>query len=48
MNPNAIVFWLLGSGIGYLVGGVHGAVVGLVGTVGFSALMGIIDDIRNR
>lgn len=46
LNPNALMFWLLGSGVGYLLDGTHGAVVGLVVTVGFSALVGIINEVR--
>jgi hypothetical protein len=41
-NPNVLMFWGLGAGIGYLYDGTHGAVVGLVGTLACSFLVGLL------
>ena len=40
-NPMAIVFWALGACIGGLIGGWHGALMGLTTTMGFSFVMGM-------
>jgi hypothetical protein len=40
MNPQALLFWGLGAGIGALVDGGHGALVGLVGTMAVSFVVG--------
>jgi hypothetical protein len=42
MNPNAIVFWGLCSGIGYLANGTHGAIIGLVGALACSFLASLV------
>jgi hypothetical protein len=34
MNPNAIVMWAIFALVGFLIGGVHAAIIGLV--IGFS------------
>lgn len=39
LNPNAIAMWGFMAGIGYLIGGSHGAVVGLVVGLGISLLV---------
>jgi hypothetical protein len=41
-NPMAIVFWALGACIGGLIGGWHGALVGLTITMGLSFFIAIV------
>ena len=41
MNPNAIVFWTLAAIIGYLIGEVHGALVGIACAMGLSFVVSI-------
>lgn len=43
MNPNALLFWCIGAGIGYLIDAGHGALIGFLVTGGFSLLVTIID-----
>lgn len=37
-NPNAVLFWAVGAGIGYLVNGWHGALAGFVVTGSLSVI----------
>ena len=42
MNPVAIAFWIMCTGIGYLSGGTTGAVVGLTSSVAVSFVLSIL------
>ncbi len=44
LNPTAVVFWALGTGVGYLVGSdVRSAVIGLCVALAISLFMSIVD-----
>lgn len=42
LNPNALVMWGLFAGVGYLVGGAHGALIGLVAGLGVSFFVNML------
>lgn len=46
LNPGAVAFWIMCSGIGWLIDGNHGAVVGLVCSIALSLILSAIDMIR--
>lgn len=48
MNPNAIVFWLLLAGIGYLVNDIRGAITGLVVGLAVSLLVDLFSSRGRR
>lgn len=41
LNPNALLFWALGAGVGYLIDGGHGALIGFLVTGGISLLVSL-------
>ena len=41
LNPNALLFWAIGAGIGYLIDGGHGALIGFLVTGGISLLVSL-------
>lgn len=38
INPNALLLWAFGAGVGYLADGTHGALIGFLVTAGISLL----------
>lgn len=45
MNPNAVIFWIFCSLIGYFIGGTgHAALVGLAIALGVSLLAGALPE----
>ena len=39
LNPNAVIFWTICSGIGYLIGGTNGAVIGGITAMTISLIL---------
>jgi hypothetical protein len=42
INPSALLLWIFCAGVGYLVGGVHAAIVWGVVALGISLLVSLI------